>query len=618
LYVPLNCTDAIEANWIDNWRNRDLHFLSCYGRLRQGVSIEEAQANLGAIYRALAERYPEDKSYGVRVISMLDSETGDYAATLWVLMAAVVCLLLLSSANVAGLLLARGLDRKREMSIRASLGASRWTLLRQLLLETLLLALPASVVGSLIAAFGIELIKKIGPQNIIRLSTVSLDSEALLLCLVLALFSAVLVGIYPAFLESKTDLIHGPKDVGEGRVTAGRAKQRIRSILVAGQVALASVFVVSATLIIRSFLLILNLPLGFNGDHVVTTGIYLLADKYRDPANARVFFDTLLDRVRQLPGVTDASLNSGPPFVGFGGNAFTVDGLPVPDVAHAPRLAPHRISPRFFATLRIPFLEGRDFDSHDSSGSQPVIIIDKALAERWFPNGSPLGRQIQMLDAGWKGKKFTIVGVAQSVTPGSPDFQEAYPRFTAYFPYSQQLPNLETLLVRATVSQDVLVTAIRRVAAAIDPDVPLTNFASYNELIGRQFVSRQLGVCLAALVSGIALVLSAVGLYGTLAYSVSQRTREIGVRIALGARVPDLLRLIIGKGLRLVCIGLTIGILAASVSVRLIQGMLYGVSVVDPITFGICIFVLILAALFACLPPTLHAMRINPITALRE
>jgi putative ABC transport system permease protein len=384
-------------------------------------------------------------------------------------------------------------------------------------------------------------------------------------------------------------------------------------------VALACVLLIAAGLLARSFQAAQSVPLGFNPHHVLIAEIYPTSTKYTsDLRRMRPFFDAVLEKVHSLPGVTDAAMNRDLPFNWDYGESdpFAVPGQSDPGPGREPTLDTQEVSPNYFRTLQIPLLSGRDFDSRDTLDSDNVVIIDKALAQRFFPGQDPIGKEIDHLSQ-WNGKRTcTIVGVAENVHHNTPDHQEA--PFQGYFPYAQRFVGFEVLVVRTPGDPLTLIPAIRKAVASIDPDIPVVKLTTFEDLIAQKFVTRRLAVLLVSAFSGIALFLSAIGLYGVVAYSVSQRTRDIGIRVALGAQSSHVLELVIRQGLKLVGIGLVIGIAAGLIIVRSIDSMLYGVSGNDPVTLALAAFVLGLAALLACLLPALRATRINPINALRE
>jgi putative ABC transport system permease protein len=622
LYLPANTLAPL--GHMANQRGyplelRDIHRFACYGRLKPAVTITQAQQDLEIIHDNLLVRYPDtNRGYGIRVSALLDSMVTDYSATTWLLAVAVGCLLLIATGNVANLLFARGLQRRRELMVRSVLGATRLRLVRQLLGETVLLALGGGIIGFLFSLGAIGIIQKAVPPTLYRFQELSIDFPALLFVLGVTLLAAVLSGILPAWGMSGVQLASGLKGEGGRGGTTGTQTHRVQAILVSLQVALACILMIGAGLLLRSFLAAQDAPLGFNPHQLLTTQIGLSSAKYEfDGVRTRQFWDQLLEKVRRLPGVTKAAFNALPPMKWDWELLvpFTVDGQPDPGPGRRPVVDWQQISSDYFRTLEIPVLQGRDFDSQDTVDKPSVIMVDDALAQQYYPGQSAIGKKISVQDEEGT-RDCTIVGVVphlQHVSPGRPANA-----FQAYFPYTQWDYDLEYLIVKSDADPATLVPAIRATVASIDPVVPISDVSTYDNMVAEKFVTRRLSAFVVTLFSGAALSLSAVGLYGILAYSVGQRTREIGIRIALGAQGTNVLKLVTQRGFQIVGIGLLGGLAVGLVVAHLIQGLLYGVSPFDPISFGVSLLFLGIAASLACLLPALRAIRINPITALRE
>jgi putative ABC transport system permease protein len=617
LYLPLHVEEVFGPSGL---QQRDAHYLECLGRLKAGVKLAQAQADLEVIQSNLAVLYPAtDNGYGIRSIPLLALIEESYSSAVWLLGAAAGCLLLLSCANVANLLFGRGLELRREIAIRATLGASRSGLILRLLLETASLAFLAGGVGLLIAIWGIALIRVLAPDYISSFQEISLNRAALVFIFCLTGLVACLSGILPAWSLSRTNAGIALKDEGGRLGTTGPQKQRAQSLLVVVQVAVACVLLIGTGLLVRSFQAVRSLPLGFNPHHLLTANIMPTGKRYSDSRQLRIFFDAILEKVRRLPGVIDAGMSDNQPFeVLYGGwkFPFSIPGRPAPEPGKELAMDVEAISSGYFRTLQISLLQGRDFDSRDRAKSQNVIIVNKTLAETLFPGESPIGKQIHDRHE-WLGKKdWTIVGVVDDIRHGTPDFAEA--QFLAYTPYSQRELFREFLLVRTASDPTSIVPAVRKIVTEIDPDVPVDRATSYDDFLAGRFWARRLSASLAGLFSAVAILLSAAGLYGVLAYSVLQRRRELGVRIALGAQTWNVLALVLRRGLWLSGLGLTVGIASALLLGRFMGNILYGVSGADPVALLLSILMLGLAAAFACLLPALRATRINPITALRE
>jgi putative ABC transport system permease protein len=598
---------------------RDQHRFFCAGRLKPGVSVAEAQAELEVIQKNLSARYPDiNRGYGVLVTPMLDSMVKGYAATTWLLGAAVGCLLLISCANVANLHFARGLHLRREMMIRAALGATRWRLMGRLLLEDICLSLLGGILGLLIAFCSVATIKKLGPPDSFRFQELSVDLNAILFVSGVVLVTALVSGLLPAWSLSRVSLVPALKDEGDRAGTRGPQTQRTQSLLVCAQVALACVLLIGAGLLVHSFQAAQNVALGFNPHRLLTIRVTLNSQKYEtDGVQTRAFWDALIMKIRRLPGITEAGMSDVPPLK-YDAEfllPFTIPGQPERDPGHPPALVWQQVSANFFRTMQVPVLKGRDFDPQDTTDKQSVVVVDESLAEQFFPNQNPLGKSIH-IQAPQGVKDCTIIGVVPHLRYKSPGQTEN--AFQAYFPYSQWDLDDEFLILRSEVDAAVLVSAVRETVASIDPGVPIWDAHTYEDVITQKLVTRKLSMLLVSVFSGAALFLAAIGLYGTLTYSVGQRTREIGVRIAVGAQRSDILKLITEAGLKIVGLGLGVGLVAALTLSRFVGSVLYGVTATDPVSIGAAVVILSLTALLACVIPAAKAAKVNPIEALRE
>jgi predicted permease len=580
--------------------------------------MDQAGRDLARIERTLQERYPDiNQGYGVRLMPLLDAMVEDAASNLWLLGAAVACLLLIAVANVANLLFCRAVEQQKEMVIRRTLGATRLALAGKALLESLILSLLGAGIGLLVALGLIGLIKEVGLQeSLARVDRVAFDGATLTFFVGMTGLVSLLAGLLPALKAATTG--SGLKDLPNRSGTAGRQRQRTQRILVIGQVALSCVLLTAAALLVRSFLAAQSQSLGFNPEHLVAAEVSLTSRKYDDLAQIRAFFDTVLERIRLLPGVTEACMDDDLPFVLQWENwdPFSLPGESRAEPGHAPTVTTKSISPDYFRTLQIPILRGRSFSAEDTATSQRVVIVNEALASHYFPNEDPIGKQIIIYAMHTANVSRTIVGVAGNVLYDSPDSHRI--AFDGYFPYSQRPMNNEVLVLRTSSDVATLSPVIRRIVASVDPEVPIGKITTFNRLIAARFASRETGMLLVSAFSAAALFLSAIGIYGTLAYTVMQRTREVGIRVSLGATSIAILRLILRDGLQIVGIGLMLGVIVAQSATHLIQRALYGVSSNDPIALGAGVTVLALVAFAACLLPARRAARISPITALRE
>jgi putative ABC transport system permease protein len=595
---------------------RDQHYFYSIGRLKPGFTLSEAQADLDVIHSDLLRRYPAvSQGYGLRVAPLLDSVVENYSGATGLLGAAAALLLLISSANVANLLFARGLLREREMMIRTALGATGRQLIGQVLSETLLLSCLGGTLGLVITLTSIEAIRKLGPTNLYRFQEIGVDWTTLFFVLAVTILTALLSGLWPALSLARTTLA---PSLGERTATNGPRQNLVKALLVIVQIALACILLTGATILIRSFQAAQNAPLGFNPRHLLTAWIDLTSARYEhDATKGRAFWDSLLPKIRQLPGVTGATMSDQPPLMWDWEplSAFNIDGQPDSELGRRPALTWQMVSADYFRTMQVPLLQGRDFDARDTIDRGSVIIIDNALAQRYFPGQNALGKGMTVQS--WDGPRHcTIVGVVQHLrfrSPGQPENP-----FQGYFPYTQWGLDTVCLILRSTMDPLSLAPAIRSTVASIDPGIPVVDLRAYDDLVSEKFVTRRLCAFLVTLFSGAALFLSSIGLYGVLAYSVGQRTREIGIRMTLGAQITDILRLIGGEGVKILGIGLLVGLIGAVIGARLIAGLLYGVSPLDLPSLGISILLLGLAATLACVIPALKAVRIKPTEALRE
>jgi putative ABC transport system permease protein len=624
LYVPLDQSRYFGTLAMTQ---RLMHNYFCFGRLKPGVTLEAARADCEVIQHNLVTLYPvTDQGFGVRVVPYVDLVIGSFSGMLWVVEVAVACLLLITCANVANLLLARSQERRKEISIRAALGANRRQLIVQLLLENLVLAVAGGAIGLFLSAWALDAIKNMAPAEMARFQDVKVDTVALLFVLMVTLVTAVLSGLFPALVNSKTNLASTLKQEAGRSGTAGRERRRGQSLLVTGQVALTSILLIGASLLARSFQAVQNVPLGFQTDHILTAELYLVDSKYSTQQACQAFFDPLLERVRHIPGVTMAALNSALPFLPSAPtnsiDGFWVTGLPQPEQSQLPAWQVQFISPDYFRTLGIPVLQGRAFTGQDGTGAEKVVIISKSVADRFFPDQDPIGKQIYDFHdrIGLKQNFYTVVGVAGTVQYDNPETQVT--SFQCYYPYAQNIEpmpiNFGSLVIHTQGDPRSLIALLQKVVADLDPNLPMSNAGLFSDLVAKSFSIRRLATVTMSFFSGTALLLAAVGLYGVLSYLVSQKKREIGVRIALGAQSTTILRLIIQQGLGIVGIGLSIGLACALALSGVIAGILYGISAIDPISIGLSVIALGLTGFLACFLPAFRASRIDPITALRE
>jgi predicted permease len=622
-YLPFN----FEPNLTRLKTERANHSCRCFGRLKDDVTLQQAQADLEVTSENLRKQFPDTHAtVTVRVAPLLDSVVGDFTSTLWLVGASVGLLLIIACANIAGLNLARGLERQREMTIRASLGASKSRLIWQLLGETVAILSAAAIAGLLLAQAGVSLIRWLAPSGLPRLDEIRFDLGAFLLILAVTAVMSILSGLIPALALAKTNLASTLRSEGGLGATVGPQRQRLQHGLIIFQVALASLLLFGCVLLARSFEALENAPLGFNPRGVLITDIYLPDSKYGTIPQCRAFFDSLMAKVAALPGVKSVGLTDALPFSlddneGFAG-PFGVIGQPEPDKGHRPRASLEMISSDYFHTLQIPILKGRGFDSVDQQGGNRVVIVNQALADAYFPGQDPIGKQIYDFGdiIGKVRSQYTIIGVVPTIYQVMPAEQRV--PFQTYYPFGQPHPfrtaDSGTLVLRTDGDPGALMPAVQKIVTAMDSDVPVSNAGTFYGLVGKSFTTREVTLLVVALFSAFALILSLIGVYAVLARLVSLRTREIGIRVTLGAQAADVVTIVFGQGIKIIAIGLVLGIVAGLLAGQYLVSLLYGVASYDPVTIGLVMAVLGLAATLACLVPTLRAVAINPVTALRE
>jgi putative ABC transport system permease protein len=620
LYVPLNQG----ASFDEAKEERSEHFLWGIGRLKANVTLSQAQANFETINQQLARQYPvSNTGKGMHVVPYLDSVVNDYSASLWLLEGAVGCLLLITCANVANLLMIRVRERRRELSIRAALGASRTELIIQSIFETSTLALAGGILGLPLAAWSVALIRSLSPEDVTRFQEVTLDNASLAFVLAITICTTLLAGVLPAWLGSKIELGQSLSEGGERGRTAGPARQKKQSFLVAGQVALTFLLLTAAGLLARSYDALQKQPLGFDARHVLTGDIHLPDSRYSDQTKCKAAIDEILNKLRRLPGVTGVALNDDMPFKTAAWAIFGIGGQPDPKPGQE-TLSEHQIvSADYFSVLGMPILRGRGFTDRDQDDSEKVAIVSESLARKFFPGQDPIGKQTHdfIERRGLKRTFYTIIGVVPDAEHSSPETPG--PQFQIYYPYTQHRSDLSpvndaTLVLSVAGDTNPAIPLIRKAIASVDPDLPFSNVATLSELVQKGFATRHLSMLVVSLFSGAALLLAAIGLYGVLSYSVSQRKRELGIRVAVGAQAWNIFRLVVTQGLLIGAIGLVIGLAGALMFSHFIQAALYQVPSTDPPTLIAAAVLLWLTALMACLLPALRAAGIDPIQALRE
>jgi predicted permease len=596
---------------------RGSHSMQAIARLKPGISIDQAQVDLSTIAANLEKQYPDTNSYfGVRMKPLREELIGDVRTALYILFGAVVCVLLIANANVANLLLARASVRGKEIALRAALGASRSRIVRQLLTESVLLSALGGVLGLLVAQWGTAALIHAVPQNIPRIGDIELDAAVLVFTLLISLTTGVVFGLVPAWQASHIDLNNSLKS-GSRTGGGGEHKGRLRNGLVMAEVALALVLLICAGLLIQSFARLGQVQTGLRPERLLTAQISVPESAYPKNENIIAFFEQFLPRIRALPGVESASTIVPLPLSGSNMvTDFDIAEHPLPEGQRP--AAPARIAGNdYFKTVGIPLRQGRVFDEHDRFNSAPVVIVNELFASKYFPGQNVIGKRITpgfSADAE-KPKVREIVGVVGNVKHRSLRNEDT-PEM--YLPETQIPFNIMTLVVRTRVANPAsLTSAIRGQLAAVDSNLPLTSVRIFDDYVARSLARPRFNALLLSIFAGTALLLTAIGIYGVMAYSVAQRTNEIGIRIALGAAQSSIFRLIVGQAMALVAISVVIGLAGAFAATRFLNSLLFGVGAWDLITFSVIVLLVATVAFLAAWLPARRASLVDPMVALR-
>ena len=596
---------------------RESRYFTVAARLKPGVSLQQAQAELDVIANRLAAAHPEtNANWGVRLVPLHERGVTSVRPALLVLLGAVGFVLLIACANVANLLLARATARHKEVAIRTAMGATRGRIVRQLLIESLLLALIGGAGGLLLALWGVDAITGLVPSDwrFPRLDESRIDVAVLAFTLGVSALTGLLFGLLPALKASNPNVYEALKETGRSS-TAGLRLQRLRGLLVVSEIALTLLLLVGAGLLMKSLLRLQQTNLGFDPQKLLTVNVIPpLTQKYRQDEQRALLYQRILEQVGTLPGVESVAASSGPPLASFGLNfAFEIEGRAT-DPSDKREAFYSAISPGYFRTLGIPLRAGREFTERDTKDALPVAIINETMARRFLPNTDPVGKRIKIKHYMSEPVSHEIVGVARDakqMTLGDATEIEMY------VPH-QQHPWLGTaLVVRTKVDPTSIIPAVGRAVASVDKDQPVSDAKTMEQLISESVAQPRFYTLLLGIFAGIALLLAAVGIYGVMSYSVAQRTHEIGVRMALGAGRGDVLRLVVGQGMILTLIGIAIGLTAAFALTRLMSGLLFGVSATDPVVFAGIALLLAVVALLACFIPARRATKVDPMVALR-
>ena len=609
-WTPVHVSNPVAAN------HRGVHFLRTYGRLAPGVNVEQARAEMQVIDRNLAAQYPdENKNRNTILFALHDRIVGETRQSLIILFAAVGFVLLIACANFANLLLARAAERQREFVIRGALGAGRWRLMRQLLIESLLLSLAGGAVAILLAFWGTNLLVSFKPENLPRLSEIGVDGRVLGFTLGISILTGLIFGLVPAWAASRGRVGDALKEGGRS-ATAGSARQRLRSAFVIGELAVALVLLVGAGLLIKTFWKLRSVEPGFNPDHLITMRVELPETRYKDVAPQTRFRKQILTGMNSLPRVQAAMVSELPLSGDSLNHDFLIENWPPIAPGDEPSLETRSVLGDYFKVMQIPLQQGRDFGPQDFDEKAPRVgIANESLVRQHFQNEDPLGKRIRWArnpQVEW----ITIVGVVGDVKHFGLDVPE---QPALYTPYTQINPWKRWMSIAARTQGDAdgAAQALKQEIWKVDSQLPVTRVETMSEVAAGSFAARRFNMSLLSLFAGLALVLAAIGIYGVMSNAVTQRTQEIGIRLALGARTIDVLRLIIRNGLTLVSIGVALGLAGAFALTRLMTTLLFGVTPTDGLTIAVVSAVLIGVALLACLIPARRATKVDPLVALR-
>ena len=618
IWLPL-----IPENDEDDPSNRGAHYLLAVGRLAPGATVDRAATELAQIARALERQYPQSNThFSATAIPLHESIVGRVRPALLVMLGGVGFVLLIACANVANLLLVRASTRETEIAVRTALGAGRRLLVRQLVTESMLLSLCGAVIGTSLAAWAVDGVKAFGPAGVPRLADVSIDARVLAFSVAVAIVTGLLFGLVPALHAAKANVGQMLKESTRGS-SGRRGTRRTRGILVVAEMALAVILLIGAGLLARSFVALTRVDSGYRPGNVVTMSVSLPATKYPWDRQAITFADRLLEQVQAMPNVERAAIAFGRPlFENAMRVTFNRDDRPPSTPDHRTVADIRAVTPGFFATLGIPLLGGRGLQNSDMPNAPQVVVVSQSFARQYFPNENPIGKRITI---GWSRQRSEnkvdtvsaggeIVGIVGDVKAFGPS--DAPPQ-TVYLPFDQAPITDVSLLVRSSAVPSLIINGARAAIREVDPDLPIFDVKTMADALSESVAQPRFYAILLGSFAAIALVIAALGIYGVISYAVSQRTRELGIRIALGAQRERVVRLVIGQGLTLTLVGIVIGVVGAYGLTRLIASLLFGVTSADPLTFIVVAFLFMAVACLASYLPARRAAAVDPIIAMR-
>ena len=612
LWIPYTL-DAKELS------QRGFHTLRVIGHLKPGISLEQAGSEMRSIAGRIEQQFADTNAgWSTKIVPLRNQMVGDIGPTLWTLLGAVVLVLLIACANVANLLLARAGSREKEIALRTALGANPMRLVRQLLTESVLLGLAGGLLGLALAAWGVAVLEQFGPANLPRLEEVAIDWRVLVFTFTVSILTGIVFGLAPALSSVRSDLNSILKTSGRG-TTGSRGRARWRNAMVIAEIATCVVLLTGAGLLLRSFAKLESVNPGFRPDHVLTMQIALPETRYSGEKVAQ-FYQQLVERLHTLAGVQYAGIARNLPLSGADASLnFVIENRPVESSSEQPRAKYRAASPDYFAALGIALVRGRYFDRSDGERTPGVVIINNTMARRFWPNEDPIGKRMK---AGFDNSQWcTIVGIVGDVKHTGLD---AATNAEMYYHYLQIPPELMgfvegtmTLVLRTQAEPNSMVASVRGEVQKLDADLAIFNVKTMEELVGGSLAQPRFRTLLLGAFAAVALILAAVGLYGVIAYAVTQRTNELGVRMALGAQKSDVLKLVVGHGAQLAAIGIGIGLILALPLMRIISQLLFGVNAADPLTLAATSLVILLVAMGASYLPALKAIKVDPVVALR-